>query len=311
MIVPIRPVVILESSFLFCSDTAQIAPVLDFVEGNSVELIFPHLRWRTDAVRTALGRAAAFVCAALACALIGLPLRAAAGPPFITDDPEPVEYHHWEVYLASQYSHNSDGVTATAPHVEVNYGVRPNVQLHLIAPLVYSRATGMPSQYGFGDMEFGVKYRFIQETAKRPQVGIFPLIEAPTGDSSRGLGNGQAQFFLPVWLQKSWGKWSSYGGGGYWVNPGTGNRNYWLTGWQLQRSLSKQLALGAEIFYSTPSTVGSGDRTGFNIGAIYDFDEGDHLLFSAGTDIHGPNHGSIYLAHQWTFGPKEAENKGR
>ena len=26
-----------------------------------------------------------------------------AGPPFVTDDPEPVELHHWEVYLASQY----------------------------------------------------------------------------------------------------------------------------------------------------------------------------------------------------------------
>jgi hypothetical protein len=25
-----------------------------------------------------------------------------AGPPFLTDDPEPVEYRHWEVYVASQ-----------------------------------------------------------------------------------------------------------------------------------------------------------------------------------------------------------------
>ena len=25
-----------------------------------------------------------------------------AGPPFTTDDPEPVEYQHWEVYLASR-----------------------------------------------------------------------------------------------------------------------------------------------------------------------------------------------------------------
>src|SRR5579871_969951 len=228
-----------------------------------------------------------------------------AGPPFITDDPEPVDYRHWEVYFASLYNHSTDGTIGTAPHIEVNYGVRPNVQLHLIAPMAYSQLSGMPTQYGFGDTELGVKYRFVQETSARPQVGIFPLIEAPTGDSSRGLGNGQTQLFLPVWLQKSWGKWTSYGGGGYWYNPGVGNKNYWYAGWQVQRSVSKQLALGAEIFYTTPSVVGETDRTGFNIGAMYDFDEGHHLLFSAGTDIHGSNRGMMYLAYQWTFGPHE------
>src|ERR1019366_8989957 len=30
------------------------------------------------------------------------PQEAPAGPPFLTDDPEPVEYQHWEFYLASQ-----------------------------------------------------------------------------------------------------------------------------------------------------------------------------------------------------------------
>jgi hypothetical protein len=27
------------------------------------------------------------------------------GPPFVIDDPEPVEFRHWEVYLASQDAH--------------------------------------------------------------------------------------------------------------------------------------------------------------------------------------------------------------
>src|SRR5882724_10068903 len=44
------------------------------------------------------------------------------GPPFATDDPEPVEYRHWEIYLASQYQHATDGAAGTLPHVEVNYG---------------------------------------------------------------------------------------------------------------------------------------------------------------------------------------------
>ena len=36
-------------------------------------------------------------------------LTALAGPPFVTDDPEPVDYQHWEFYIASQHIETSDG----------------------------------------------------------------------------------------------------------------------------------------------------------------------------------------------------------
>jgi hypothetical protein len=51
------------------------------------------------------------------------PVVAFAGPPFRTDDPEPVEYKHWELYLASQGSFDHDEGSLTAPHVEINYDV--------------------------------------------------------------------------------------------------------------------------------------------------------------------------------------------
>ena len=77
--------------------------------------------------------------------------KAFAGPPYITDDPEPVEYQHWEVYLASIFGKQPDAWTSTAPHVEVNYGVVPDVQLHTILPLtLYVPANGA-SSYGYGD----------------------------------------------------------------------------------------------------------------------------------------------------------------
>jgi len=45
-----------------------------------------------------------------------------------TDDPEPVEYEHWEFYVASQGSFSRDESMMTAPHVEINnYGILPNV----------------------------------------------------------------------------------------------------------------------------------------------------------------------------------------
>ncbi len=248
-----------------------------------------------------------FVCLILIAMFMMISTVSYAGPPFLTDDPETVEFHHWEVYLASQYANNRDGFSGTLPHFEVNYGAAPDLQLHIIAPFAYDHPNGMPMLYGFGDIELGMKYRFIHETKRRPQIGIFPLIEVPSGDTARGLGSGETQIFLPVWIQKSWGPWTTYGGGGFWHNPGAGNRDYWFTGWLIQRKLSDKLTIGTEIFHASSSAVGESDRTGFNIGMIYDFDEGHHLLFSAGDDIHGQNRSSVYLAYQITFGPHEQE----
>jgi len=97
-----------------------------------------------------------------------------AGPPFVTDDPEPVDYQHWEFYIASQHFQTSDGWSGTAPHIELNYGVITNVQLHLIAPLAYDAPKNGAAQYGYGDTELGVKIRFLQETSLLPQAGVFP-----------------------------------------------------------------------------------------------------------------------------------------
>ncbi len=228
-----------------------------------------------------------------------------AGPPFRTDDPEPVEYQHWEFYVATQYANDKDGVSGTAPHLELNYGVAPNTQLHLLVPAAFDKPRGGPTLYGLGDLELGVKYRFIQEGDYRPMVGAFPILHLPTGDESRGLGNGDSQLFLPIWLQKSWGPWTSYGGGGYWLNPGTDNTNYWYLGWLIQRDIVNWLTVGGEIFHQTPPTRDGEHETGYNLGAIINVTDKHHFIFSAGSDIHGPNLFSFYAAYQLTWGPNK------
>lgn len=239
--------------------------------------------------------------AALVLILLSCAAFASGGPPFVTDDPEPVEYKHWEVYFFSIYSHARAGDFADAPGVEVNYGVVPDVQLHLIPTMAYERNRGGGAHYGYGDTELGLKYRFIHETEHLPQVGSFPLIEAPTGDAGRGLGNGRTQIFLPVWLQKSFGPWTTFGGGGFWYNPGIDHRNFWRLGWELQRDLNEQLTLGGEVFHETPAGAGEHGHTAFNLGGYLNLDEHRHLLFSAGRDIDGPIRFMCYLGFQLTF----------
>src|SRR5271157_1046077 len=151
-----------------------------------------------------------------AAALAIVPSVAIAGPPFQTDDPEPVDFRHYEFYVFG----NSDGTgvaTATSgPAVEFNWGVVPNVQLHFVVPFAGSfpsnnpnllPAGSGPAAFGLGDIETGVKFRFIKETKHRPMVGTFTMFEIPSGNAAKGLGVGKGWAKLPVWLQKSFGPW--------------------------------------------------------------------------------------------------------
>ena len=231
---------------------------------------------------------------------------ALSGPPFLTDDPEPVEYRHWEFYVASQHVKTVDGWSGTAPHFEVNYGAISNLQLHLIAPLAYDAPSPGGRHYGYGDTELGAKYRFIQETSNFPQVGVFPLLEIPTGNAHHNLGSGHAQAFLPVWLQKSWGEedheWTVYGGGGYHINPGAGNHDWGSFGAVVQRQVRKNVLVGGELSHSTVMEAGGRADTAFNLGTVIDFSDRHHLLFSAGRSIDGPTEFQTYVAYQLTFG---------
>jgi len=224
-----------------------------------------------------------------------------AAPPFVTDDPEPVEYKHWEFYVAGSYNHEADQDEGMLPMVEVNYGVLPDVHLHLIAPVAFAHERGNSSHYGYGDTELGAKFRFVHESKYVPQIGTFPLVELPTGNDKLGLGNGKAQVFLPLWLQKRFGEWTTYGGGGWWYNPGDDNQNFWRVGWEIQRPITDQVTLGGEIFHETAATRGETGHTAFNLGGFYDLTEHQHILFSAGRDFDGPSHFACYLAFQLTL----------
>lgn len=205
----------------------------------------------------------------LICSLV-IVNTAFGGPPYITDDPEPVDYQHWEFYIASDDAKQGGDWSGTAPHIEINYGVIENVQLHLIAPMAYDVPPAGHRQYDYGDTEFGVRYRFVDETNYIPQIGIFPLVEIPTGSRSEGLGNGH-------------GNWGYIGG-------------------LLQKQITHNISVGAEIYHQTAEQTDFPNvGTGFNIGTVIDFTDNHHLLFSVGRSIDGPVDFQCYIAYQFTF----------
>ncbi len=229
-------------------------------------------------------------------ALTVLSLRAWAGPPFQTDDPEPIPIKHYELYFASQMSRTDEIENGNLLLIEFNYGAYEDVHLHMAAPLAFSHPKGETFSSGFGDLELGVKYRFIHETENTPQIGLFPIVEFASGNKENGLGAGNTQVFVPLWIQKSLGKWTSYGGGGWWYNPGEGNRNYWRMGWLLQRELSSQLTLGAEIVRNTQSSDSGTMLTTSNLGGQFNFNSNQYLLFSIGHSLDQNNISFFYLS---------------
>jgi hypothetical protein len=242
---------------------------------------------------------------------------AAAGPPYLTDDPVPVELGHWEIYGFTQGSLVDHQASFALPATEINYGALPELQLHVQLEMALSSSSGFATQYGVGDAEAGFKYRILHpgEANWWPQIAVYPQVAFPSGRAARGLGSGRVHAFLPLWFEKDFpAGWSSDFGGGYWINPGPGNRDYWFFGWQVQREVVAGLVLGAELFTQSASTTvlagelgypaGTRQLTGLNLGAVYDVTAHHHLLLSAGTGILDAGRSDLatyYVGYQFTF----------
>lgn len=215
-------------------------------------------------------------------ALAALPAPAAAGPPYVSDDPEPTDYRHWEIYIFATGG-GRQGETAADGGLDLNYGAAPDLQLTAVLPLSYEKAGS--TRFGAGDVELAAKYKFLHQRkgGALPDVAFFPRVFVPTARS--GLGSGRVRVLLPLWAQKDFGPWALFGGGGYQVNPGAGNRDYWLTGLGLTRAVTKKLTLGTEIYHHGPDAVGGKPFTGVNVGASYKIKGPYSVLLSLGPGV--------------------------
>jgi hypothetical protein len=232
----------------------------------------------------------------LAALLIMLAGKAHAGPPFITDDPEPTDTGHWEIYNFIQGT-RPFGLTTGQAGLDINYGGYKDLQLTAVLPADFDKA--QRTQLGFGDIELAAKYRFLHQSEDTliPDIAFFPRIFAPT--SGRQFGSGRLASFFPLWAQKDFGQWSLFGGGGYNINPGPGQRNFWQASAALQRSVTDQLSLGVEVYHQTSDIIGAKPFTGINFGVTYKLSDHWSLLAAAGPVMQHPADGGrfdFYLA---------------
>ncbi len=229
-------------------------------------------------------------------------LAARAGPPFLTDDPEPVEYGHWEVNTALTGTRSRSDTLAYLPQVDINEGIQPGVQLHLMPQMGY-HASPVQQGYARGNTELGIKYRLTPDAYEPADwmVAVYPLYELSSGNDLRFQGTGASSTYLPLWVQTQRGRWTFYGGGGYWINPGASRQNAWAAGWVTLYQWSPHWQWGGEWFVQTASVPHQGAASGFNLGGNYAFAQDYALLFSVGqglTNVSATNQGSYYLGLQ-------------
>ena len=250
--------------------------------------------------RTVFARSGLF---ALLCCV--LPAGAFAGPPFVTDDPVPVDYQGWEVNTALTGTAVRVGGITSVPSIDINYGAFPGVQLHA-QPQAVVIGSSAGRQVGIGDTQLGAKIRLIDEDKQGwvPMVSLYPIFTVPTGNARRGLGTGQAETFLPVWADKTIGKWILDGGASLDINPGGHGLNAVFVGGLLLYQFTEAFQLGGEAFLQTAQMRGERNAPGFNLGGSYDLNKTCHLLFSAGqglANVSTTNRASFYLGLQVTF----------
>jgi outer membrane putative beta-barrel porin/alpha-amylase len=233
-----------------------------------------------------------------------VPGAACAGPPFTTDDPGVVETGHVELLTFYQTALSAQGRSGVLPGLESHFGVAKNVEVDLTTPWAFSKSSDGRTRRGYGDTSIALKYEVQAETDERPRVALVPKVNVPTGSASRGLGNGGAQIFLAAAAQKRFRAFEAYATGGYWLNRGTGNRNYPFAGVVVQREFASRWTLGAELFGNGGTKTDEAASAALNAGGSYRIGENDQILFSAGRGVvnaRATNRVSTYLGYQRSF----------
>jgi outer membrane putative beta-barrel porin/alpha-amylase len=200
---------------------------------------------------------------------------AQAGPPYVSDDPEPTDYQHYEIYLFTTGSNAADGTNGESG-IDFNYGALPDLQLTAVIPMAYSLPRDTTNAIGFGNVELAAKYRFLHQKEIGWDVAMFPRIFLPSGSSR--VGNNQPALLLPLWFEKDWGDWSTFGGGGCQLQHGDDAQTFCLASWAVTRQILPDLQLGIEIVHQTPDTKHGHSSTGVGAGFRYDLSEHYHLL---------------------------------
>ncbi len=203
-----------------------------------------------------------------------------AGPPFLTDDPDPTPLGHYEIFVFAEGQREAHELEGSAG-IEINYGAAPDLQLAASLPMEFERRPGGSFSTGLGNIDLAAKMLVVHQERSGLNVAIYPHVTLP---SPSNFGDDHSSLFLPVWAGRSGEDWSVFGGGGCAINRGGESQDYCQAGLAMTRSFGP-VELGAEVFHQTPDEKEARNSTIFGTGLTYDVSENVHLLSYAGAEL--------------------------
>ena len=135
-----------------------------------------------------------------------------AQQPFYTDDADVTDKKKFHLQISNEYDilqrASYPSLRQNTSVFELDYGLLSNVEVGIDGPLIAisnSRIVTPATIFGFGDLDFHVKYNFLKERegSRRPALAATFNVELPTGNQREQLGSGLADYFLNGILQKS------------------------------------------------------------------------------------------------------------
>ena len=108
---------------------------------------------------------------------------AIAGPPFVSDDPEPTPYHQFEIYTFNNGTNTRDGTGGEAG-LDFNYGAAPDLQLTATLPAGFNQSVAGGTNFGLSNIEIAAKYRFLHQDTFGLDVAVFPRVFLSSGVTS-------------------------------------------------------------------------------------------------------------------------------
>lgn len=134
---------------------------------------------------------------------------ALAAHPLVTDDTSTQGHQNSQLELNSDWA-RSAGERAHAAAFTYSYGASDRLDVYANFPMTFSTPSGK------GDVSIGMKWRFWQDA--RTSLALKPEVFFPTGDESRGLGNGRTSAAVVLLASHGFGPWTVHGNVGLTAN---------------------------------------------------------------------------------------------
>jgi hypothetical protein len=223
-----------------------------------------------------------FLAALLLCA--SAPAFAQGGPPYYTNDPGTPGDLNWEInigYMPFLYSNQSVSHT---PDVDINFGVGERIQLTYENAWLRVHNPFSATEYGLGQSNPGVKWRFYDAGESGLSVSVFPqlFLNNPNDAVHRGITPASDTFLLPFEFTRKFGPVDvDYELGYQFVHKGPDG---WITGLVIGHDFTPKLEGDMEL-YAQGTFHPTQNQPTIDFGARYKFRPSLILLLMAGRSL--------------------------